>query len=135
MFHKPRKSRTSRRQSLSDDGWTDVESRLLKLIRWLNFADGTRRKHEHAHFVMNPMNGVWLHVHINLIEAARGHEQIVKIDLDIVHAGLEHKVVRAPGTKVRHVVNDDSRRAHIKKERKRKETCLNPDTGPWLLLR
>jgi hypothetical protein len=107
---------------------------LLKAIGRRDLTNCARRKHEHAHFILDAVNAVGLDHYIDLIETARGHEQIVKIDLDVVHARLEHEIVCPPRPALGHVVNYDRWGAEIKKKREWKKTGLNLNSVPGLLL-
>src|SRR6185369_11175176 len=103
---------------------------LLKAIGRRDLTNRARRKHEHAHFILDAMNAVGLDHYIDLIETARGHEQVPKIDLDVVHARLEHEIMCPPGLSLGHVVNDDGWGAEIKKKREWKKTGLNLNSVP-----
>ena len=83
--------------------------------RW-NLAHRAGRKHEDTHLVLDPMNTVRLHDDVHLAKPALWHEEIVKKDLDVMHAGRERYGMRAPGPALRDAVDDDRRRAHVKKE-------------------
>ena len=62
------------------------------------------------------MDAIRLDDDVHLIEAARRHEEIVKENLHVVHAGFQLKVVLAPRAPIRDAINHDCRRAEIKKE-------------------
>ena len=106
---------------------------MKSVWRW-HFSDRSRREHEDSHFVLDAMNAIRLDDDVHLIKAARRHEEVVKENLHVVHAGFQLKVVLAPRAPVRDAVNHDRRRAEIKKKRKRKETGFYFKAGPWLLL-
>ena len=91
-------------------------SGLLKSVRRRNFANRAGHKHEDAHFVLDAMNAIRLHDDIHLIHAAGRQEKVVEEDLDVVHAGLQLKVVLAPGPQVHLAVDHDSGSARVKKE-------------------
>ena len=107
---------------------------LLKVIGRRDLTNRARRKHEHAHFILDAVNAVGLDHYIDLIETTRRHEQVSKIDLDVVHAGLELEIMSAPRPALRDIIDHDGRGAEIKKKREWKKTGLNLHSVPGLLL-
>src|SRR5581483_1516099 len=89
---------------------------LLKSVRRWHLADRSRRKHKYAHLVLDAVHAIWLDDNVHLIEAARGHPNVVEKDLHVVHAWFELKVMLTPGPQIELAINHNSRSAGIKKE-------------------
>jgi len=79
------------------------------------------------------MDTVGLYDHISLGETTFREQQIVEVNLNIVHAGCELKRMRAPWPEHHLSVNYDPGGAGVKEEGEWKEAGGNLNSGPWLL--
>ena len=62
------------------------------------------------------MDAIRLDDDVHLIETARRQEEVMKENLDVVHAGFELKVVLAPRTQIHLAIDYDSGRTSVEKK-------------------